>query len=95
MLKILTWNINKAAYVRKELWEYLKRDDFDIALLQEVYLIPSELRKYFFVRRGEMTAILIKKDNNKIIKKSSCDKGKPDSKISDFFISCEISVNVT
>ncbi len=94
MLKILTWNINKAAYVRKELWEYLAQEDFDIALLQEVYLIPSELRKYFFVIRGEMTAILIRKSDGRIARNSSFDKkAKSNFKISDFFVSCEVIIN--
>jgi len=94
MLKILTWNINKAAYVRKELWDYIKQDNFDIALLQEVYLIPSELRKYFFVVRGEMTAILIRKSDGRIVRNSSFDKkAKLNSKISDFFVSCEVIID--
>ena len=81
MLKILTWNINKAAYVRRELWEYLKRDDFDIALLQEVYLIPGELKKYFFVKRGEMTAILVRKNRDRTIENSLFDGRKFNSKV--------------
>jgi len=46
-MRIITWNINKAAYTRNNLWDYIKRLDFDVGLFQEVYMIPNELKYNF------------------------------------------------
>jgi len=44
-LKIITWNINRAAYTRRNFWDYLNNLDFDVGLFQEVYMIPYMIRK--------------------------------------------------
>ena len=40
-MKTLTWNVNKAAYSREQLWCTLLDEDADIVVLQEVTSIPS------------------------------------------------------
>lgn len=42
-LKVLTWNVNKAAESRPALWEAVQREAADIVLLQEVRRLPEEL----------------------------------------------------
>ncbi len=42
-MKIVTWNMNKATRKRTASWEYLLRLEPDIALLQEVNSIPSQI----------------------------------------------------
>ncbi len=61
-IKIIVWNINRASYIRKSLWEYLNELDFDVGLFQEVYMIPYSIRKKYYSIRGEMNVILIKKN---------------------------------
>ena len=92
-MEVITWNINKAAYVRTNLWEYIKQINFDVGLFQEVYIIPSELRKNFFVMHGEMSAILVKKKNGIILKQSDFGLECKNSPISDFFTACKVETN--
>ena len=40
-MKVLTWNVNKAGEVRREVWEMVQREDADIVLLQEVTGVPG------------------------------------------------------
>ena len=61
-LKIVTWNINRAAYTRKNFWDYFNKLDFGAGLFQEVYMIPYAIRKKYHIIRGEMNAVLIKKN---------------------------------
>jgi len=90
-MKIVTWNINKAAYVRKGLWDFIKQMNFDIGFFQEVYIIPYELRDKFFVIRGEMNAILINKNSDVKIKSKDVLKiNSMNDVIRDFLLSCEV-----
>jgi len=90
-MKIITWNVNRAAYTRKNLWDYLKKLDFDVGLFQEVYMIPNEMRNDFFVIRGEMNAILIKKNAGVAVKKEDIlDINSENLLIKDFSVSCEM-----
>ena len=89
----MTWNINKAAYVRNNLWQYIKQINFDIGLFQEVYIVPSELKRKFLVVRGEMLAILIKNRDGIIVEQSDFGLDYKKSFISDFFIACKIKID--
>ena len=89
-IKILTWNINRAAYARKNLWKYLEELNFDNGLFQEVYIIPHEIRKNYYIVRGEMNAILLKKDIfMNIFKENILQINLENDVIVDFCISCE------
>ena len=46
-LKVITWNVNKAAESRPALWEMVQREDADIVLLQEVNGIPRRIRNRY------------------------------------------------
>mgnify|MGYP000462786052 CR=1 FL=1 len=89
-LKIVTWNINKAAYTREKLWSYLEKLDFDIGLFQEVYMIPYKIRKDYYTIHGEMNAILIKKDLTKIRKEDVLFESPEFDVIADFYVSAKI-----
>ena len=95
-IKILTWNINKAAYTRKNLWRYLKELDFDIGLFQEVYIIPYEIRKNYYIVRGEMNAILLKRDIptnfTNVEKENILQINSEKDFIADFCVSCETTL---
>lgn len=93
-IKILTWNINKAAYKRKNLWKYLKELDFDIGLFQEVYIIPFEIRKNYHIVRGEMNAILLKRDTyTNVEKENILQVNSENDVIADFCVSCETTLS--
>ncbi|GAB4218680.1 MAG: endonuclease/exonuclease/phosphatase family protein [Candidatus Microgenomates bacterium] len=87
-MKIISWNINKASYQRKNLWNFLKEENFDIGLFQEVYMIPYSIRKYYLIVRGEMKAILIKKQITEKIIVNNFNLKKDD--VFDIFDLCEI-----
>ena len=93
-IKVLTWNINKASINRKNLWKYIKESNFDIGLFQEVYIIPFEIRKNYHTIRGEMNAILLKKDIFTNIEKESIllDNSRKDI-IADFYVSCKTTLS--
>ena len=92
-IKILTWNINKASYTRKNLWKYLKELDFDIGLFQEVYIIPHEIRKNYHIVRGEMNAILLKIDIfTNVEKENILQVNSENDVIADFCVSCETTL---
>jgi len=92
-IKILTWNINKAAYTRKNLWRYLKKLDFDVGLFQEVYIIPHEIRKNYLIVRGEMNAILLKREIfTNVEKENILHVNSEDDVIADFCVSCETTL---
>ncbi len=68
-MKVLTWNVNRAGESRRGLWEFLRREQPDIVLLQEVAGIPARVLdgyhshrvapRYFDGRRAPFsTAIL-------------------------------------
>ena len=89
-MKILTWNINKAAYTRKNLWKYLKKLDFDIGLFQEVYILPHEMRKNYHIVRGEMNAILLRQNIFKNVEKENIlHVNSENDVVADFSVSCE------
>ncbi len=46
-MKTLTWNVNKAGQSRSELWRTLQREDPDIAMLQEVTMVPEEILRTY------------------------------------------------
>lgn len=46
-LKVITWNVNKAAESRHGAWEMIEREDADIVLLQEVNKIPWRIRNRY------------------------------------------------
>jgi exonuclease III len=94
-IKILTWNLNKAAYRRKNLWGYLRELEFSIGLFQEVYVIPHEIRKNYHVVRGEMNAILLKKDNifANVEKENILPVNSENDAITDFCVSCETKLS--
>jgi len=90
IMKILTWNINKAAYTRKNLWKYLKKLDFDIGLFQEVYILPHEMRKNYHIVRGEMNAILLRQNIFKNVEKENIlHVNSENDVVADFSVSCE------
>jgi len=92
-IKILTWNINRAAYTRKNFWKYLKELDFDIGLFQEVYIIPHEIRKNYHIVRGEMNAILLKIDIfTNVEKENILQVNSENDVIADFYVSCETTL---
>ena len=92
-IKILTWNINKAAYTRKNLWRYLKKLDFDVGLFQEVYIIPHEIRKNYHIVRGEMNVILLKIDIfTNVEKENILQVNSENDVIADFCVSCETTL---
>lgn len=91
-IRIVSWNINQAAYTRKNLWNYFHKLDFDVGLFQEVYMIPYAIRKNFHFMRGEMNAILLKKTFNlKKEKKIILNKLEIDE-IADFYVSAKIEL---
>jgi len=92
-IKILTWNINRAAYTRINLWKYLKELDFDIGFLQEVYIIPHEIRKNYHIVRGEMNVILLKIDIfTNVEKENILQVNSENDVIADFCVSCETTL---
>jgi len=91
-IKILTWNINRAAYRRKNLWEYLKKLDFDIGLFQEVYVVPHKIRKNYYIMRGEMNAILLEKDILTNVEKENILQESENDVIADYCVSCEATL---
>ncbi len=92
-MKIITWNINRASYVRKKLWKYLNKLNFDIGLFQEVYMIPYWIRKNYHIIRGEMNAILINKNINGKIKRGNIFDIHPKNEvIIDSSLSCEVEL---
>ena len=92
-IKIMTWNINKASYTRKNLWKYFKELDFDVGLFQEVYVIPHEIRKNYHIVRGEMNAILLKRDTfPKAEKENILQVNSENDVVADFSVSCETDV---
>ena len=42
-MKVITWNVNRAAQSRAGTWEMVQREDADIVLLQEVNGIPGRI----------------------------------------------------
>jgi len=89
-IKILTWNINKASYTTREnLWDYLRKLDFDVGLFQEVYMSPYEIRKNYHVVRGEMNAILLKREKFFDVKEENILPNNLNPAIYDFFVSCK------
>ena len=90
-MKIVTWNINQAAYTRKNLWDWFDKIDFDVGLFQEVYIIPYTIRKRYYVVRGEMNAILIKKTlNAKPEKEIIIPNNSEIDLLADFYVSAKI-----
>lgn len=56
IMKICTWNINKATKKREGVWQYLLNIDADIIFLQEVNSIPEMISsKYMIVERKAIT----------------------------------------
>ena len=92
-MKIVSWNINRASYVRKNFWKYFEKLNFDIGMFQEVYMIPYKIRKRYEVVRGEMNVILIKNNINAEIKRTNVlDTHSKNEVIADFCTSCEIEL---
>ena len=46
-MKVLTWNVNRAAESRTGLWETLRREDADIVIMQEVGRIPDWILSHY------------------------------------------------
>ena len=46
-VKVLSWNVNRAGLARRLLWETIRREDPDIALLQEVGALPSWVSEHY------------------------------------------------
>ncbi len=97
-MRIISWNINRAASTRTPLWKYLKKLNFDIGLLQEVYTIPYTVRKNYYTIRGEMLAILINKQtipihSEEIIKVNTLNIYSHNDYLMDFSISCELDLS--
>nr|MDO8062481.1 hypothetical protein [Candidatus Freyrarchaeum guaymaensis] len=94
-MKIITWNINRAAYTRMNFWDYFNRLAFDVGLFQEVYMIPYKIRKNYHIVRGEMNAILLKKNPNmkKIEEESISYNTSEIDIIADFYVSVKIELN--
>ena len=46
-LKVITWNVNRAAESRTEVWKMLEREDADIVLLQEATQIPLRILDHY------------------------------------------------
>ena len=79
-MKVVTWNVNKANEKRGT-WDYLHKQDPDIALLQEVTDIPAKIQGYYDFeeeftinkvdgsQQAFKTAILVKKNGVRFIKK--------------------------
>lgn len=92
-MKLVSWNINRASYKRKNFWDFFEKLNFDIGLFQEVYMIPYRIRKNYEVIRGEMKAILLKKDMNaKLSKINVLNINSGNESLFDFCISCEIEL---
>jgi len=92
-MKLVSWNINRASYKRKNFWDFFEKLNFDIGLFQEVYMIPYRIRKKYEVIRGEMKAILLKKDMNaKLSKINVLNINSGNESLFDFCISCEIEL---
>ena len=93
-LKIVTWNINKAAYTRKNFWNYFNKIDFDVGLFQEVYMIPYAIRKKYHIIRGEMNAILIKKnlDIMKVKEENIISNNSEIDVLADFYVSAKMEL---
>jgi len=92
-MKLVSWNINRASYKRKNFWDFFEKLNFDIGLFQEVYMIPYRIRKKYEVIRGEMKAILLKKDMNaKLSKINVLNINSGNKSLFDFCISCEIEL---
>jgi len=92
-MKLVSWNINRASYKRKNFWDFFEKLNFDIGLFQEVYMIPYRIRKKYEVIRGEMKAILLKKDMNaKLSKINVLNINSENESLFDFCISCEIEL---
>ncbi|MDE0375923.1 MAG: endonuclease/exonuclease/phosphatase family protein [bacterium] len=49
-LKVLTWNVNKAAESRSALWDAVRREEADVVLLQEVVRLPADLQSSYNCR---------------------------------------------
>jgi len=49
-LKVLTWNVNRAAESRPALWDAVRREEADIVLLQEVRGVPADLQSSYNFR---------------------------------------------
>ena len=91
-LTLLTWNINRAAHTRRKLWKYLEELYPDIAMLQEVYVIPSSFKRKYEVFRGEMNAILVKERTDKeFTEKKRLEIDMGNSMISDVYLMCEVT----
>jgi exonuclease III len=92
-MRITTWNLNKAAYGREKLWNFLKELDSDICLFQEVYMIPYEIRKNYHVMRGEMNAVLVKKNiTTKIEKENIFNINSENAALADYCVSCKMDL---
>ncbi|HEC32371.1 MAG TPA: endonuclease/exonuclease/phosphatase family protein, partial [Deltaproteobacteria bacterium] len=93
-MKIVTWNINRASYTRKNFWERFNKLDFDVGLFQEVYMIPFSVRKKYHIIRGEMNAILVKKTLNIEPKEESIisNNNSETDAIVDFYVSAKMEL---
>ena len=46
-MRVVTWNMNKATFKRRAIWDYMRELNPDIALLQEVNSIPDYFKNHF------------------------------------------------
>ncbi|MCG2828889.1 endonuclease/exonuclease/phosphatase family protein [Methanothermobacter sp. K4] len=92
-IKVVTWNINRAAYTRRNLWNYMRTMDFDVGFFQEVYMIPAEIRRMYHTVRGEMNAVLLSREtfDGAIRNYITTDSGN--ECVDDFYVSCTTEIS--
>lgn len=92
-IKVVTWNINRAAYTRRNLWNYMGTMDFDVGFFQEVYMIPAEIRRMYHTIRGEMNAVLLSRKtfDGAIRNYITTDSGN--ECLDDFYVSCTTEIS--
>jgi len=92
-IKLVTWNINRAAYTRRNLWNYMGTMDFDVGFFQEVYMIPAEIRRRYHTIRGEMNAVLLSRETFEGAMRNYIHMDSGNECVDDFYVSCTTGIS--